>query len=81
MTYSVDRIEGDVVVLADDGGQILRFSREQFPPEIREGSCVRFEDGVFAVDEAAGARRRRSLFERMRRLQNRNHKDNREDAQ
>ena len=42
---------------------------------------MRFEDGVFAVDEAAGARRRRSLFERMRRLQNRNHKDNREDAQ
>ncbi len=37
----VDRIEGDKAVIRFDGGQELVWSKENLPPDAREGSAVR----------------------------------------
>ena len=68
--YSLDRIEGDVAVLVEDGGTSLEVPVGDLPPVPAEGKMYRQIDGRFVEDaDAEGARRAavRALQDKLRR--------------
>ena len=70
MTYSVDRIEGDVVVLVDDAGHNVLISRSELPDSAGTGSILRLQGENYILDEAETEARRSyvlSLQEKLRR--------------
>lgn len=58
MNFSVDRIEGDLAVLEDENGVLQTVPLAQLPPDTREGSVLRLENGVWTLDADEAARRR-----------------------
>ena len=68
--YSLDRIEGDVAVLVEDGGALLEVSIGDLPPVPAEGKMYRKIDGRFVEDTDAEQARRaavRALQHKLRR--------------
>ena len=68
--YSLDRIEGDVAVLVEDGGTAIEISVGELPPEPMEGKMYRLVDGRFVEDADAEEARRaavRALQNKLRR--------------
>lgn len=68
--YSLDRIEGDVAVLVEDGGALLEVSIGDLPPVPAEGKMYRQIDGRFIEDTDAELARRaavRALQDKLRR--------------
>ena len=62
MLYSIDRFEGNIAVLIDEGGGRLDVPRDDLPSGIAAGDMVRLQDGVFRQDvDAAAARRARAI--------------------
>ncbi|MBQ2780752.1 MAG: DUF3006 domain-containing protein [Clostridia bacterium] len=58
MSFSVDRIEGDLAVLEDENGVLQTVPLMQLPLDTREGSVLRLENGVWTLDADEAARRR-----------------------
>ena len=68
--YSLDRIEGDVAVLVEDGGTSLEVLVGDLPPVPAEGKMYRQIDGRFVEDVDAEEARRaavRALQNKLRR--------------
>ena len=67
--YSLDRIEGDVAVLVEDGGTSLEVPVGDLPPVPAEGKMYRQIDGRFVEDVDAEEARRaavRALQDKLR---------------
>ena len=70
MTYSVDRIEGDVVVLMDDDGHSVHITLSELPDSAGTGSILRLQEDRYVLDAAETDARRSyvlSLQEKLRR--------------
>lgn len=68
--YSLDRIEGDVAVLVEDGGTSIEVPVADLPPVPAEGKMYRQMDGRFVEDGDAERARRaavRALQNKLRR--------------
>lgn len=69
MKYSVDRIEGDIVVLDNvETTEIIQVNKNDLGFEVREGNILTLVNGKFTLDMAEEVRRRNALRERMDRL-------------
>ena len=70
LLYSLDRIEGDMAVLVEDGGATVVVSLSALPPEPTEGKMYRCIDGQYVEDTDAEQARRdavRALQDKLRR--------------
>lgn len=65
---TVDRIEGAVAVLECGDGSMRDIPVDELPEGIREGMCLVFDDGKWAVDSDEEARRRERIQAKMGRL-------------
>ena len=61
MFFTVDRIEGDVVVLEDASGEISTKSANVLPP-CRAGDVLAEHNGVFTVDVCKTQEKRDEVF-------------------
>lgn len=62
MIFTVDRMEGNVVVLEDENGDIVTVSVEKLPA-CKAGDVLRLEEnGVYTVDADEAAHRRNVAF-------------------
>ena len=69
MKYSVDRIEGDIVVLDNiETTEVIQVNKNDLGFEIREGNILTLVNGKFVLDMAEEVRRKNLLRERMDRL-------------
>lgn len=69
MKYSVDRIEGDIVILDNiETDEILEVNISVFEFPVREGIIVAYVDGKYILDQNEEVRRRNDLRIRMERL-------------
>lgn len=69
MKYSVDRIEGDIVILDNvETNEIIQIKRSDLNFEVREGNVISIVDGNYVLDLNEEVRRKNSLRERMERL-------------
>ena len=69
MKYSIDRIEGDVVILDNiETDEIIEVSKTMFDFEVKEGNIVSLVGNKYVLDFNEEVRRRSSLRERMERL-------------
>lgn len=59
----VDRIEGSLAVCEGDQGR-KELLLETLPERVREGDCLRWEDGRWTVDEEETLRRRQQNHRR-----------------
>ncbi len=66
MLYSVDRFEGDIAVLIDENETSHCVARAQLPVSAKAGDMLRFEDGLYHLDDDAARVRREQIL----RLQN-----------
>lgn len=67
--WSIDRIEEDVVVLADTQKHIVNMARAYFAEPIAEGDIVvRNEFGIFHTDAEKTAEKKRALFELQKKI-------------
>ena len=66
---TVDRFEGNFVILETETGKFIRILRENAPAMIGEGMVVWYEDDhILVIDEAETARREYDLQVRFERL-------------
>jgi len=66
--WSVDRIEGELAMCEGPGRTMREIPLSLLPAGLREGDCLREEDGVFTPDPDEAERRRaanRALFRRL----------------
>lgn len=68
MLYSVDRFEGEMAVLLDDGQGELIVARTQLPAQTKPSSIVRNDHGVWTLDEQEAQRRRESISSKLQSL-------------
>lgn len=66
--YVVDRIEGEQAVLVGDGGEKRDVARDSLPSGTEEGSCLKWSDGAFFLDEAETAHRKRRIESKLNAL-------------
>ncbi len=54
MKFSVDRIEGNMVVCIGENKEVIEFSRDELPDKLKEGDILSFDnDRIFLdIDEA-----------------------------
>ena len=62
--YTVDRIEGDQVVVECPDGRMCIQSRSEFPAQLREGDRLCREEGGWRIDAQDTARARAQMRER-----------------
>ncbi len=63
MRYTVDRIEENTAVCESEDLQTIVIPLCDLPQNVHEGSVLVFDDGVYFIDEAAEAERRKKLFD------------------
>lgn len=63
MKLIVDRITQDLAVCETEEQTFVKVPLELLPQEVREGSVLHFLDGIYSLDSAEEAERRRRLFE------------------
>lgn len=69
MKYSVDRIEGDIVVLENlETRKIINEEISLFDFEVRDGNIVSFRDGKYYLEQKEEEEKRRCLRERLNKL-------------
>lgn len=62
----IDRIEGDVAVIAFEGGRVSEFRRERLPEQATAGDAVVMdEDGKLLLDPAATKARKQDIEQLM----------------
>ena len=50
MFYIVDRIEGSIIVVEDQNGNITNLNKNKVNGQIKEGDCLRKENEKFFLD-------------------------------
>lgn len=50
MFYIVDRIEGSIIVVEDQDGNIINLNKNKVNGQIKEGDCLREENEKFFLD-------------------------------
>lgn len=60
--YSVDRFEGDQVILVGEQDTLI-LSRKKFPKEIKEGTILFWNGKEYQIDEEASEQRRKQAAE------------------
>ncbi len=50
MFYIVDRIEGSIIVIEDQDGNIINLNKNQVNGPIKEGDCLKKENEKFFLD-------------------------------
>ena len=69
MKYSVDRIEGDIVILDNiETNEIIQVKISDLGFDVKEGNIISIDDGKYSLDLNEEVRRKNSLRERMERL-------------
>lgn len=68
MRYIIDRFEGDFAVCETEDRQQLSVLKEELPPQVKEGSVLRVEDGVYRLDLCWEEEHREKIREKMDRL-------------
>ena len=61
MYYSIDRFEGQFAVCEDENGMMKDIPVEQLPENLKEGNVLRYENGIFVLDEDEEKRRREAI--------------------
>lgn len=59
--FTVDRFEGDKVVLECENGDMAVFERKSLPKNIKEGDVLHFEAGSCFLNAEETERRRQSI--------------------
>lgn len=62
----IDRFEGKFAVCEEEEGTFREISRDQLPPESKEGDCLDYQDGTYQINREETQRRREEIL----RLQN-----------
>jgi len=68
-TLIVDRIEAGFAVCEDKGGTSAHVALSELPRDVREGDCLRKDDGCYIIDVEETARRKaaiKALFDRLK---------------
>lgn len=69
MKYSVDHIEGDIVVLENlETRKIINEEISLFDFEVKDGNIVSFKDGKYYLEQKMEEEKRQSLRERLNKL-------------
>ena len=69
MKYSIDRIEGDIVVLENiDNNEIIEVDINLLPKEIKEGTILIKHDDDYMIDIAEETKRKNDIINRFQRL-------------
>lgn len=69
MKYSVDRIEGDIVILDNiETNEIFQVKISELGFDVKEGNIISIDNGKYVLDLNEEVRRKNSLRERMERL-------------
>ena len=74
MKFTVERIEDGIAVLEDEQGSFTEINASLLPPQIKSGSIVTSEDGVYKMEMQVDKDRKKMLFEKQQKLLNRNKK-------
>ncbi len=61
MIFTVDRIEGDVVVLEDENGDVVTISVDILPA-CKAGDVLKETDGVYTVEREETKKRREVVY-------------------
>ena len=67
----VDRIVGDIAVLEKEDRSHIEVSVVDIGLDIKEGSVLLFDGGVYTADEVSEAQRRKKIFEMQQKLRKR----------
>ena len=67
----VDRIVGDIAVLEKEDRSHIEVPLSEIAIQIKEGSVLLFDGGVYTADEDSEALRRKKIFEMQQKLKNR----------
>ena len=67
----VDRIVGDIAVLEKEDRSHIEVSVSEIGFDIKEGSVLLFDGGVYTADEVSEAQRRKKIFEMQQKLRKR----------
>lgn len=59
--FTVDRFEGDKVILECENGDTAVFERKSLPQNVREGDVLYFEEGSCFLNAEETERRRQSI--------------------
>ena len=60
---SVDRIENDTAVCERDDMSVVELALSSLPQGTKEGSVLKVENGIYALDENEEKRRRKRILE------------------
>lgn len=68
MLYSIDRFEGNIAVLIDEKEVAVSIPRAQLPAGAKAGDMLRFEDGLYHLDDDAARARREQILQLQNKL-------------
>lgn len=63
MKYSIEKVENNIAVCENDGGEILNMELSRLPADIREGDVIIQTESGFVVDCDETQKRRRKMAE------------------
>lgn len=64
----IDRFEGEYAICVAETRETRQIPRSELPGSAREGEHIRFQNGIWAMDEEATRKGREALRERMNKL-------------
>ena len=70
--WIVDRLDGEFVVCEREDGSLCPVPLSRFEGPVREGDCLKEDQGRFSVDQAATKARREQLKSRISHIWKRN---------
>ncbi len=51
--YVVDRFENEIVICEDKNGNMIKIDKGLLPTDIKEGSVIDYNNGVYTLNEKA----------------------------
>lgn len=70
MRYSVERIEENIALCEDDGGELVKIKLCELPRDIREGDIIVKTKSGYTADESETQARRKKIAQKQRSLFN-----------
>lgn len=69
MYYIIDRIEENIVVCENIKTQkIENIGKRKLPTNIKQGLVIKFENGVYSIDEEETKKRKKIIHEKVKNL-------------
>lgn len=69
MYYIIDRIEENVVVCENmETQKIENIEKKKLPSNIKQGLVIKFENGVYSIDEEETEKRKKTIHEKVKNL-------------